>query len=442
MKTMITLCLLAGLALAVPAIAADPDGAAPGTPQPPPPASTNLTAPATPPAPEALTPPPAPEAAPAVAPATNGLAAPAPAPVAPVARSSFSTNGLMLNFRGVPLDMVLDFLSEAAGFIIVKEAQPRAKIEVWSSQPVTKEEAVDLLNTVLNRSGYAAIRKGRTLTIINRDEAKIRAIPVRSGSEPETIPDTDEIVTQIIPVRFVEVAQLIKDLQPLVSSQTAMTANESGNAIVITDAQSSIRRIAEVIKAIDTGAEDLTIVRVFRLQYANPTETAELLTSLFPEDTRSGSSQSPMAFGGGGGFRRFFGGGQGGGGSTGGGNQTQRIKKRNRVVAVADQRTGSLVVTAARDLMDQVEAVVTELDSNPANINSVAVMPLQNATPEEAMKVLQDLFQKSGTTSSRNTANQNSALQNRGLQQQQTTTTSGTGRSSTRGGTSFGGFGQ
>src|SRR3954466_14663566 len=33
-----------------------------------------------------------------------------------------SDTGLRLNFRGVPLEMVLNYLSEAAGFIIVLEA--------------------------------------------------------------------------------------------------------------------------------------------------------------------------------------------------------------------------------------------------------------------------------------------------------------------------------
>ena len=88
---------------------------------------------------------------------------------------------LRLNFRGVPLDMILDYLSEAAGFIIVKETEVRGKVDVWSNQPVTKDEAVELLNTILNKNDYAAIRSGRTLTIVGRDEAKKRDIPVKKG---------------------------------------------------------------------------------------------------------------------------------------------------------------------------------------------------------------------------------------------------------------------
>jgi len=354
------------------------------------------------------------------------------------------TNGLRLNFRGASLDQVLNYLSEAAGFIIVLDAQPRGRIDVFSNSPVSREEAVNLLNQALKKNGFAAIRNGRTLTIVPRDEAKIHDIPVYVGADPEGIPRTDDIVTQIIPVRFVEVAQLVKDLQPLVSTQTTMTANESGNEIVITDTQANIHKVAEIVKAIDAGAEDVTVVRVFKLNYADPTEMSDLLVNLFPDDTRSGGSSSPVQFGGfGGGFRRFF----GGGGPPGGGaanassnNQNQRIKKRARVIAVADARTASVVVSCAKDLMEQIEGVVSELDSNPARKKTVKVFKFNNADPQQAMQVMQDIFQATGTQNSRNSASQNSALQQRSTQQSTSSSSSSTMGSGTRrsSGSSFG----
>lgn len=330
------------------------------------------------------------------------------------------TEGLRLNFRGAPLELVLEKLSEAAGFIIVLEAQPRGRVDIISNQPVSKDEAFGLLNTVLRKNGYTAIRNGRTLTIVNRDEAKTKDIPVNLGSDPTSIPRTDELVTQIIPIQFVEATQLLKDLQPLVSMQTTMTANESGNSIVITDTQANIRRVAEVIKAIDLGAEDVTEVRTFKLTYADPVEMADLLTQLFPDESRTGGQSGQ----GGGGFRslfRGFGGPGGpGGGATSGGSGNQRIKKRTRVITVADQRTASIVVTAAKDLMGQIADVVQDLDTDPAKKQGVKVFPLQNADPEQALQVLQDIFQKNSTSNNRNNQN-NSALRNRSTQQQQTT---------------------
>src|SRR5258708_39067538 len=91
---------------------------------------------------------------------------------APVPSPNDAEKGLRMNFRGVPLEMVLNYLSDAAGFIIVLETRVEGKVDAWSNQPLSKEEAVSLLNTVLNKNGYAAIQNGRTLTIVARDEAK------------------------------------------------------------------------------------------------------------------------------------------------------------------------------------------------------------------------------------------------------------------------------
>ncbi len=337
--------------------------------------------------------------------------------------------GLRLNFRGASLDQVLNYLSEAAGFIIVLDTKVSGKIDVWSNTPLTRDEAVNLLNSVLNKNGYAAIRNGRTLTVVNKDEAKTKNIPVKQGSDPAGIPTNDEIVTQIIPVRFVEVAQLLKDLQPLVSTTTTMSANEAGNSIVITDTQANIHRVAQIIQAIDQGAEDVTEVEVFRLQFADPTEMATLLASVFPDETKSSGSQSPVQFGGGpGGFGRFFGGGGGNNTSTANAGQNSRIKKRARVIAVADARTQSVIVSAAGGLMAQVRGMITQLDSNPAKKQKVYTYSLENADAQQVETVLKEMFESTTTrNNSRTSQNQNNALQNRANQSQSgTSTTTGT----------------
>jgi type II secretory pathway component GspD/PulD (secretin) len=379
--------------------------------------------------------------------ATNSAAVAATEPAATTPSSDSGTNLIRMNFRGASLDMVLSYLSEAAGFIInVKPgASVRGKVDVWSSDPVTREEALNLLDTVLNQNNLAAVRNGRTLTIVNRDEAKTQNIPVTQGSDPDKIPMTDKIVTQIMPVRFVEVSQLVKDLQPLVSIQTTMTANEAGNAIVMTDTQANIHKVAEVIHAIDLGAEEFTEVRVFHLDNSDPTEIADMITNLFPDDSRQGNSQSPMAtnpffsrFGGGRFGGGFGGAGGGGAGNAGGASNTvnQRIKKRNRVIAVADQRTTSVIVSASRDLMDQIEVVVKQLDDNKQGKQGVYVFELRHATPAEVLTPLQDSFGGNNAQNSRTTtsATQNDALQGRSTSQNQqnnaasrTTSTSGRG---------------
>lgn len=315
--------------------------------------------------------------------------------------------GIRLNFRNAPLELVLNHLSEAAGFIIVPEVDLRGKVDVWSSQPLTKEEAVDVLNSVLAKNGFAALRNGRTLTIVSRDEAKKRDIPVRSGSDPAGIPKSDEFVTQILPIRYVNATQLIRDLQPLLPTSSIMTANEGGNALVITDTQVNIRRMAEIVKALDTALASVSAIRVFPLKFADAKELANVVKELFQtQDSAQRGGNDPRSR-----FFNFFrgregggppgfggpGGDMGGGGAAGGATGGGRAPTP-RVVAVADERSNSLVVSAPEDQMPIIEDLVKQVDTDVDEITELRVFRLRYADPQEMADVISGLFPSTTST--------------------------------------------
>jgi general secretion pathway protein D len=348
---------------------------------------------------------------------TNGApptatAMPAPAtPAVPVANAD-GTNDLRLNFRGAPLDSVLDYLSDAAGFIIVLDTTVSGHVDLWSDRPVTRDEAVDLLNSVLNKNGYAAIRDGRKLTIMSKNDAKTRNIPVKTSNDPNAIPDNDEIATYIIPIRFVEARQLASDLSSFVSPQATIIANEAGNSIVVTDTQSNIRHLVQIIEAVDNSAEAETEIRVFHLQYANPTDVAAELGDVFPSSSSGNNTQAPIRFGGGGGgpgafFARLA------AANSGAGNNSSddRLKKATQVTAVADARIQSVIVTAPKDLMEQIAGMMHDLDVPSQRDQRVYVYHLDHGDPNQVMQVLQNTFGNSNTRST--TSTQQGALETR-----------------------------
>jgi type II secretory pathway component GspD/PulD (secretin) len=326
-----------------------------------------------------------PEARPAAPPPRSIRIAAASSPPA----AADNEKSLRLNFRGAPLEMVLDYLSEAAGFIIVLETEVRGKLDVWSNQPLSKDEAVDLLNKVLAKNGYAAIRDGRTLTIVSRDEAKKRDIPVRAGNNPADIPKSEAIVTQIIPVRFINAVQVARDLQPLFPPSATIASNEGGNAVVVTDTQASIRRIAEIIRALDTSIASVSAVRVFPLRYADAKALATVVRDLFASsDTgRAGNQQQQQI------FRGFRGGPPGFGGDQGGQQASGSSRVATpRVVAVADERSNSLVVSAPEDQMTLIADLVEQVDVDVEDVTELRVFRLRFADAQETADLINELF--------------------------------------------------
>jgi type II secretory pathway component GspD/PulD (secretin) len=450
--------------------------------------------------------------------------APAPAKAAPrkkseppqLAVTNETDRGLRFNFRGVPLETVLNYLSDAAGFIIIPETDLRGKVDVISTQPLNRQEAVDLLNTILNKNSLAAIRNGRTLTIISQDEAKKRDIPVNAGSDPDEIPKTDNMVTQILPMRSLNATQLAKDLSSLLPANATLTANEAGNALVMTGTQTQIHRVAEIVKALDSSSsstvrvfslryadaktlanvikdvfaspaestrdavrsyfrsfrgegegeggergrssgsssrgssgkvtavaddhsnsivvsapddqmaiiekvvkevdqpvEDISTVQVYQLKYADAGEMADLINNLFSEDKATDENNRPRF--------SFFGPPPP---STSSSNESSRAKRQAKVTAVADRRTGSVIVTASKEMIDQIGSMIQKLDSDPSRKQRVYVYSLENADVQQVEGVLHDLFQTTMTQSQRTTQQQNSdALSQRQSSAAQQTTT-------------------
>jgi general secretion pathway protein D len=350
-------------------------------------------------------------AAEAAAKAAEAARPPTPAaPKEPVKRVINETDkGMRLNFRGVPLEMVLNYFSEAAGFIIVpKVSDIRGRVDVWSEDALTKDEAVAVLNNVLARNGYAAYRVDRTLNIVNKDEMSRQPLPVKPGSDPEQIPATENMVTQIIPIKFISAEQVIKNFESLLPTSSIMTANAGANALVITDTQINIKRVAEIIKALDTPVASVSAIRVFSLKFADAKTLATVVKDLFATtDSRSGGSQqggvNPMQqmfqsrFGGGGGDR---GGSSRGGSSSASGGRVTTPK----VVASADELSNSLIVSAPEDSMTMIEDVVKQVDVPVEDITEVKVFRLKYASADETATLIKNLFPDTSTQGGRGTS--------------------------------------
>ncbi len=353
-------------------------------------------------------------------------ASPTPTPATPAARPADA--GLRFNFRGAPLETVLNYMSDAAGFVIVLQTPVRGTVDMWSTQPVSKDEAVQLLNVALNKNGYSASVQGRTLIVSSKDDAKKQNIPIHTGNDPADIPLTAEMVMQIIPLRHIDATQAARDLGTLLPGSATLTANADSNSLVVTDTQINVHHIVEIVAALDTSIDTVSAIRVFRLKNADPVEMSQLLSNLFATTTTTAgvAGRGGQFAGGGGGaaaaaaIAAFAGRGGGGGGGGGGrGGATSAGGRNTPVVAVADPRTFSVVVTASKAQMPEIAEMIAQLDNSSARKQKVFVYTMENADVKQVETVLKNLFQSSNTRGS--TSNQADPLSTRANNNSQTT---------------------
>ena len=161
-----------------------------------------------------------------------------------------SPNDLNLNFQNAPLDKVLTDLSDKAGFIVVEGTRVNGNVTL-SGNHLTQDEALNQLNSELNRNGYAAIRDGQVLTIVNKSDAKATTMPVQVSSGPTNVPNNDEMITRIVPVRFVDVQQMLAKLASAISPQATIVQNGAGNSFVITNTRQNVKRVMQLVDSLN-----------------------------------------------------------------------------------------------------------------------------------------------------------------------------------------------
>jgi type II secretory pathway component GspD/PulD (secretin) len=336
--------------------------------------------------------------------APAGLSETFTAATAGAAAADNATNGICLNFHNARANLVLEYLSEAGGFVINLEAEVREPIDVWSNGPVTKDQAFELLNSSLKQHGYAVIRQGRILTVVNLDRAKTADLDIVTGNDPDAVQKSDEMVTQIIPVRYASVGQLVNNLGPLLPASASLSVNEGANALVLVSSRTDVQRMLKIISALDGAIARVSSIKVFPLHYAEATELATVVQQLFASgatgQTAGGQNAVPQLFNppGGGGF------GPSGAaqlpGASASSEGTSETAVGAKVVTVADERSNCLIVCTSAGLIPALTELVRRLDRQVNDTTQLRVFRQRNAEADEVAEQLSQLFPDDTTTGS------------------------------------------
>jgi len=200
---------------------------------------------------------------------------------------------IKLNFQDAPLQTVLEYLSETASLTIVSD-QPivDGRMTVISRQPISLDEAISLINSMLKEKGLTTVLNGKVLKVVTLEQAKQESVPVFAGRDPDAVTATDDVVTYVIPVRYVGARALRENLQGLIPEYASLEANEDGNALIVTDTMANIQRLMKIVMALDTHMATASEIRVFRLTNADATSAASMINTMFQQDQSSGRGRS------------------------------------------------------------------------------------------------------------------------------------------------------
>jgi general secretion pathway protein D len=367
----------------------------------------------TPPAPPAVAvpaqptpPPPPPAPAPPVTPAppTPSISV-GPKPAEPTARpqpprpatvppTATAQRGrfVVLNFDNADIETVVHAASEIVGFNYVLAPDVRGKVTVQTSGRIPQEDVFGVLLAILEVHGFTAVRSGNLYKIIKIEGAKERAVPLIVGDAPDTARTADEVITQIVPVRYASVADLNSLLRPLISARGGLIAHRETNVLVITDTASNVQRLLEIVALVDVEVA-LDELAIISLRFADAADLANILNQLFASGRlrRAGGTTGapgapapppgpatpapapvpalPTA--------------PPGSGAPG--------ADRGPLI-IAERRSNSLIVYARRQELDTIRRLITQLDVNIYGGRRVFVYYAENAKAKDLAATLNAIY--------------------------------------------------
>ncbi|OUD13139.1 type II secretion system secretin GspD [Thioflexithrix psekupsensis] len=191
-----------------------------------------------------------------------------------------------LNFKGMDINLLIDTVSEVTNKTFIVDPRVKATVTVVSSNPMDSEEVYEVFLSILSVHGFSAIDTGTAIKIIPDSLAKSENTPVLNGHPVRGA----ELVTQIIKVNHVSAAQLIPLLRPLVPQQGHLVAYPPNNTLIISDIADNVNRIMRIVQRIDQ-AEDRDI-DVMVLDHAAATEVVRILTTLEQQSSAAAAASS------------------------------------------------------------------------------------------------------------------------------------------------------
>lgn len=177
-----------------------------------------------------------------------------------------------------------------------------------------------------------------------------------------------------------------------ISSDVFITADVSGNSLLVRAPAKSMELLAAIIKELDSLPAAESQIKVFTVSNGDATSLARMLQGLFGQQVTIGQGTGG-AFGGGGAFGAGAFGGIGNlGGPQGGPNAGDSVLVPLRFAV--DARTNSIIVSGSSGDLKVVEALLLRLDEGDVPRRRLTVYRLKNALAQDVANSITQLLQQ------------------------------------------------
>ena len=271
--------------------------------------------------------------------------------------SAVAQESLTLNFNNTDITAVVAAVSEMTGRNFIVDPRVKGKVTVISKHGMKPDEVYQVFLSILKVHGYAVIPGEQVTKIVPEVNAKQDAVRTSSSRRPGS---GDEFVTRVVEIKYVDAAQLVPILRPLVPQRGHLAAYPASNVLIISDSAANIQRLVDIINRIDLSATDE--IEVISLNHASASELVRIVGQLDKAGAKGASKKLKL---------------------------------------VADDRTNSILLSGDKNARLRIRVLISHLDTPLEIGGNTQVIYLRNAVAKDLVSVLTGISKSVGTAGSK-----------------------------------------
>jgi len=187
---------------------------------------------------------PGPPAPPATTPQPPSAPQPQPAPAPQQAQPADDVVPISLELDNTDIYQVINL---KLNYII--DSGIKGSVNVHTSGTLRRSDLLPLLETLLKINGATMVKVGNFYQILPTTLAIKQPLPVLQANQTAL---DDQIVIQIIRMRFVGAVEMARLLTPYLSEGANIVIHESGNILLLSERRSNLRKLLDLIDIFDT----------------------------------------------------------------------------------------------------------------------------------------------------------------------------------------------
>ncbi len=174
------------------------------------------------------------------------VAAPAPSPAPAAPNGAQPQRSPLSDLPTVALEPLLQRVGRAANkkFLI-----GYAPTQIYLAGADANEITYPLLLSILRANSMAVVEIEGRLNVVSETVVRNYPVPFANTDDPNIA--ADEWRTRVLPITNVEAAQLVPILRPLLPQAAHLAAFPPSNQLVIVDRYANLKRITEIVRALD-----------------------------------------------------------------------------------------------------------------------------------------------------------------------------------------------